>query len=196
MSFDGNFDPDRVISQPSGGGTLPQVDLGEENEITPYTDYGSSMRQYGESPFLPAGAAAGAATAASINRTTSPLSSPSQYSDTATTAAEGYPSQGFIRPGPGLYPPGGPNMYSMQQADWHNPRPLTSPAPSDSNASSSSRAMKEREAAAGRQGLGLATQQEVDGEGSGVIQHQDAGQVHSEEGEPRDIPPAYNSIRQ
>jgi hypothetical protein len=57
--------------------------------------------------------------------------------------------------------------------------------------------MKEREAAAGRQGLGLATQHEVDGEGSGVVQHQDAGQVHSEEeGEPRDIPPAYDSIRQ
>jgi hypothetical protein len=85
----------------------------------------------------------------------------------------------------------------MQQADWHNPYPLTSPAPSVSNASTSSRAMKEREAAAGRQGLGLATQHEVDGEGSGVVQHQDAGQVHSEEeGEPRDIPPAYDSIRQ
>jgi hypothetical protein len=57
--------------------------------------------------------------------------------------------------------------------------------------------MKEREAAAGRQGLGLATQQEVDGEGSGVVQHEDAGQAHSEEGgEPRDVPPAYESIRQ
>ncbi|KAG1837095.1 hypothetical protein DFJ58DRAFT_816666 [Suillus subalutaceus] len=134
----------------------------------PYTDHGSSMRQYGESPFLPAGAAAGAAAAASINRTTLPLSSPSQYSDTATTAANGYPSQGFIRPGPGRYPQGGPNMYSM----------------------------KEREAASGRQGLDLATQQEVDGEGSGVVQHQDAGRVHSEEGEPRDIPPAYDSIWQ
>lgn len=59
--------------------------------------------------------------------------------------------------------------------------------------------MKEREAAAGggRQGLALATQQEVDGEGSGVVQHQDAGQAHSEEGgeEPRDVPPAYESIR-
>ncbi|KAG2032391.1 hypothetical protein BDR03DRAFT_970237 [Suillus americanus] len=155
------------------------------------------MRQYGDSPFLPAGAAAGVAAAANINRTTSPLSSPSQYSDTATTAAEGYPSQGFIRPGPGQYLQGGPNLYPMQQADWHNPRPLTSPAPSVSNTSSSGRAMKEREAAAGYQGLGLATQQEADGEGSGpVVQHQDAGQVHSEEGEPRDIPPAYDSIRQ
>ncbi|KAG1767900.1 hypothetical protein EV702DRAFT_1146015 [Suillus placidus] len=197
--FDGNFDPDRVLSHPSGGGTLPQVDLGEENEITPYPDRGTSMRQYGESPFLAAGAGipAGAA-AAGIHRTTSPLSSPSQYSDTATSPAEGYPSQGFVRPGPSQYPQPGPNMYAMQQADWHNPRPLTSPAPSVSNASSSSRVMKEREAAAGRQGLGLATQQEVDGEGSGVVQHEDGGQAHSEEGggEPRDVPPAYESIRQ
>ncbi|KAG1728545.1 hypothetical protein EDB19DRAFT_155971 [Suillus lakei] len=198
--FDGNFDPDRVLSHPSGGGTLPQVDLGDENDITPYPDRGGSMRQYGDSPFLTAGAAgmgAGAA-GAGIQRTTSPLSSPSQYSDTVTSPGEGYPSQGFVRPGPGQYAQGGPNMYAMQQADWHNPRPLTSPAPSVSNTSSSSRAMKEREAAAGRQGLGLATQQEVDGEGSGVVQHQDAGQAPSEEegGEPRDIPPAYESIRQ
>ncbi|KAG1827923.1 hypothetical protein EV424DRAFT_1388823 [Suillus variegatus] len=194
--FDGNFDPDRVVSHPSGGGTLPQVDLGDETEITPYPDHAGSMRQYGESPFLAAGPAAAAVPA--INRTTSPLSSPSQYSDTVTSPSEGYPSQGFIRPGPGQYPQGAPNMYAMQQADWHNPLPLTSPAPSVSNTSSSSRAMKEREAAAGRQGLSLATQQEVDGEGSGVVQHQDAGRAHSEEeaGEPRDVPPAYESIRQ
>ncbi|KAG2143405.1 uncharacterized protein EDB93DRAFT_1155989 [Suillus bovinus] len=197
--FDGNFDPDRVVSHPSGGGTLPQVDLGDENEITPYPGR-ADMRQYGESPFLAAGPAAAAGPA--IHRATSPLSSPSQYSDTVTSPSEGYPSQGFIRPGPGQgqgqYPQGAPNMYAMQQADWHNPRPLTSPAPSVSNTSSSSRAMKEREAAAGRQGLGLATQQEVDGEGSGVVQHHDGGRAHSEEeaGEPRDIPPAYESIRQ
>ncbi|KAG1850026.1 hypothetical protein C8R48DRAFT_727945 [Suillus tomentosus] len=174
--FDGNFDPDRVVSHPSGGGTLPQVDLGDETEITPYPDHAGSMRQYGESPFLAAGGAAAAVPA--INRTTSPLSSPSQYSDTVTSPSEGYPSQGFIRPGPGQYPQGAPNIVS--------------------NTSSSSRAMKEREAAAGRQGLGLATQQEVDGEGSGVVQHQDAGRAHSEEeaGEPRDVPPAYESIRQ
>lgn len=200
--FDGNFDPDRVVSHPSGGGTLPRVDLGDESEITPYPDRASSMRQYGESPFLAAGAGAGAgaaaATAAGIHRTTSPLSSPSLYSDTVTSPTEGYPSQGFVRPGPGQYPQAAQNMYAMQQADWHNPRPLTSPAPSVSNTSSSSRAMKEREAAAGRQGLGLATQQEVDGEGSGVVQHEDGGQAHSEEegGEPRDVPPAYESIRQ
>ncbi|KAG1824067.1 hypothetical protein DFJ58DRAFT_830661 [Suillus subalutaceus] len=154
VESDGNFGPDRVISQPSGGGTLPQVDLGEENEITPYTDHGSSMRQYGESPFLPAGAAAGAAAAASINRTTLPLSSPSQYSDTATTAANGYPSQGFIRPG------------------------RAEKLLLDVKASTSLPSKKLTERV------------------SGVVQHQDAGRVHSEEGEPRDIPPAYDSIWQ
>lgn len=193
--FDGNFDPDHVISHPSGGGTLPQVDLGDEHETTPfpYPDHGGSMRQYGESPFLAAGAGAAAA-GADVRRTTSPLSSPSHYSDTPTSPGEGYPSQPFVRPGPGQYPQG-TSTYAMQQGDWYNPRPLTSPAPSVTNTSSSGRATKEREAA-GRQGLGLATQQEVDGEGSGVVQHQDAGRAQSEEeGEQRDIPPAYESIR-
>ncbi|KAG1809167.1 uncharacterized protein BJ212DRAFT_1484677 [Suillus subaureus] len=188
--FDGNLDPDHLVSHPSGGRAQPQIDLGEENEITPlpYPDHNRSMRQYGESPFQPAGAAA----SAGIHSTTSPLSSPSQYSDTATSPGEGYPSQGFVRPGPSMYP--------MQQAGWHTPRPLTSPAPRVSNASASSsgHGMKERGAAAtaGRQGLALPTQQEVDGEGSGAVQHQDAGQAPSEEGEPIDVPPAYESIRQ
>lgn len=204
--FDGNFDPDRVVSQPSGGGTLPQIDLGDDHEITPF-DQG--MRQYGDSPYLSAGAAGvGRATSAGGGRPTSPLSSPSQYSDTGTSyyptsvgspSAEGYPSQAFMRPGPQGQGPGVPNMYAMQQQDWHNPRPMTSPPPSVTNTSSSGRAMKEMEAQS-RQGLGLATQHEVDGEGqgSGVVQHQDAGRAPgSEEGEPpRDIPPAYDSIRQ
>ncbi|KAG1723755.1 hypothetical protein EDB19DRAFT_1915939 [Suillus lakei] len=50
--FDGNFDSDHIVSHPSGGGILPQVDPGEDNEITPYHDRGGSMRQYVESPFL------------------------------------------------------------------------------------------------------------------------------------------------
>ncbi|KAG1723749.1 hypothetical protein EDB19DRAFT_1915934 [Suillus lakei] len=95
---------------------------------------------------------------AQVSTATSPLSSPSQYSDTAPSPEEGYPSQGF-------------------QTDWHNPRPLTSPAPSC---------------------LGLATQQEVDVEGFGIVQHQDVGQSSSQEegGELKDVPPAYESIRQ
>jgi hypothetical protein len=60
---------------------------------------------------------------------------------------------------------------------------------------SSSRAMKKREAAAGRQGLGLATQQEVDGEASGVVQHEDGGQAHNEEkAENREMFPLHMSL--
>ena len=207
--FDGNFDPDRVVSQPSGGGTLPQIDLGDgDHEITPFPDPGS-MRQYGDSPYITAGAASLGHTASASGhpaRAVSPLSSPSHYSDTGTSyhpttvgppSTEGYPSQAFMRPGPQGQGQGVPNMYTMQQADWHNPRPMTSPPPSVSNTSSSGRAMKEMEAQASRQGLGLATQQEDEGEGSGVVQHQDAGRAPTDEGDPpRDIPPAYDSIRQ
>ncbi|KAG2110048.1 hypothetical protein BD769DRAFT_96579 [Suillus cothurnatus] len=189
-----NSNPERIVPR-------PQIDLGEETEITPYPDHGGSMRQYGESLRPPPGAAASTAAGAGIHHTTSPLSSPSQYSDTATSPGEGYPSQGFVRPGPGQYPQGEPNMYAMRQADWHTPQPLTSPAPSASyaSASSSSRGMKERDtaAAARRQGLSLPRQQEVVSEGSGVVQHHDAGQTPSEVGgELSDVPPAYESIRQ
>lgn len=191
------MDPDRIISHSSGGETRPQIDLGEETEITPYPDRGGIMHQYREPlTLLPVGATLSATAGPSTHPT---VSSPSQYSDTATSPGEGYPSQGFVRPELGQYPHGGPNMYAIQQTDWHTPRPLASPAQSLSNASSSSRGMKEREtaAAAGRQGLSLPTQQEVDGEGSGAVQHQDAGQAPSEEGrESRDVPPAYESLRE
>ncbi|KAG2356024.1 hypothetical protein BDR07DRAFT_1424488 [Suillus spraguei] len=92
--FSGNFDPYYIISHPSGDRTLPQVDLGEENEITPNPDHSSSMRQYGESVFRPSGAGG-----ASNYHTHSPLSPPSQYSANPTTAGTGYPSRGFM-PGP------------------------------------------------------------------------------------------------
>ncbi|KAG1728542.1 hypothetical protein EDB19DRAFT_1832700 [Suillus lakei] len=47
-------------------------------------------------------------------------------------------------------------------------------------------------------GISLATQQEVDVESSSIVQHQDAGQSFSQEegGELKDVPPAYESIRQ
>ncbi|KAG2117600.1 hypothetical protein DEU56DRAFT_159840 [Suillus clintonianus] len=190
-----NLDPSDVVSHPSGGGAPPQVDLGDEIEVTPYPDRDGSMPQYRESPFFAAGASATAA-GAGIHRTTPPLSSPSQHSDAATSPGEGYPSQGFVRSGLGQYLQGGPNTYALlQQTDLDNPRPLTRPAPSVSN-TSSGREMNDQEAAAGRQGLALTTQQEVDGEGSGV-EHHDAGQAQNDEGgeEPRDVPPAYESIR-
>jgi hypothetical protein len=198
---DGSFEPDRIVSDPSGG-TLPRIDLGEEN-FNPF-----DMRERGDSPSQGAGAAGmgagaaaagvgagAAATGAATRRTTSQPSPPLQHSVTDTSPDEG-PFQGFIRPGPGDQ--GGQSMYATQQADSAAPRPLTSPATSV-GASSSGRMMKEQQAAAaaGRQGPGLSTQQEVDSEGSGVVQHRDAGQAFGAEGgELRDVPPAYESITQ
>ncbi|KAF9219830.1 hypothetical protein BS17DRAFT_882629 [Gyrodon lividus] len=222
--FDGDFDPDRVIGHSTGGGgTLPQVDLSDE--VTPYLqqygDRGGSMRQYGESPYFPDAAAAGgaAAGAAMPGRATSPLTSPSRYSDatsyhhpTGASSAEGYPQGNqFVRPGGGPIPGAYQqpvNMYGAGPADWHTPNPLTSPAPSTvashTTTATSSRSAKEREAlarngqgAGTRTGLGLATQHEAP-EGSGeVVVHQDAGRAPSDEQPaPREIPPAYESIRQ
>ncbi|KIJ64189.1 hypothetical protein HYDPIDRAFT_167943 [Hydnomerulius pinastri MD-312] len=209
--FDGDFDPDRVIGHSTGGGTLPQVDLADE--VTPfpqtYSDHDGSMRQYGESPYLTA-AAAGAGIP---GRATSPLSSPSHYSDGTSYyqggagSAEGYPqNNSFMRPGGGP-PPGSHqqpmNMYGAAPADWHNPRPMTSPAPSTVpsvvTTATSARSAKEREAAgrsAQGMGLGLATQHEAP-EGSGdVVVHQDGGRAPSDEQPgPREIPPTYDSIR-
>ncbi|KAJ8588813.1 hypothetical protein M405DRAFT_819049 [Rhizopogon salebrosus TDB-379] len=50
--------------------------------------------------------------------------------------------------------------------------------------------------AADHRGPNLAMHQEVNGEGSGVVQHRDARHKPSEEGLLRDIPPAYDSIMQ
>ncbi|KAJ8585776.1 hypothetical protein M405DRAFT_824403 [Rhizopogon salebrosus TDB-379] len=50
--------------------------------------------------------------------------------------------------------------------------------------------------AADHRGPDLAMHQEFNGEGSGVVQHQDSGRIPSEEGLLRDIPPVYDSIIQ
>jgi hypothetical protein len=89
-----------------------------------------------------------------------------------------------VRPGPGQHPQVA-NTSPMPQVDRHNPRPL----------SSSGQAIKETEAADHR-GPDLAMHQEVSGEGSGVVQHQDAGRIPREEVLLRDVPPAYDSIMQ
>ena len=197
--FDGNFDPDRVIGHSDGGGaTLPQVDLADE--VTPfprpYTDQGSgSMRQYGKSPYIPV---------------------PSSLAASGHTSTEFYPSGAAgagasANDGQFMHPVAGPppsgaylppvNMYGTGPVDWHSPRPGVSPPPSTvSNNTSSTRTTKEREAMGrGGQGIGLAlaTQHEAP-EGSGdVVVHQDAGRAPAEEHTPpREIPPAYDSIRQ
>ncbi|KIK38892.1 hypothetical protein CY34DRAFT_14763 [Suillus luteus UH-Slu-Lm8-n1] len=192
---DGNYDQGRIEPQPSGGGT--HIDLGED-PVTPYVA-SNNMREYGGSSFRGASADAAemgvvAAAAGTDTRRTSSQPSPSLQHSVASASHSGDPSQRFVRPGPGEYSQGGPSIHATQQAD--TPRPLTSPA-SSVVASSSGRMMKEQEAAADRQGFGLSTQQEAEGEGSGVVQHRDAGQALGEErGEMRDVPPAYESISQ
>lgn len=175
------------MPQPSGGGT--HIDLGDDQDVTH-----PNMGEYGRSPFQVADADAaemgvGAAAAGADTRRTSSQPSPSLQHSVTSASHSGDPSQRFVRPGPGEHSQVGQSMYATQQAD--TPRPLTSPG-SSVVASSSGRMMKEQEVAAGRQSLGLSTQQEADGEGSGVVQHRDAGQALGEE--MRDIPPAYESI--
>jgi hypothetical protein len=223
--FDGDFDPDRVIGHSTGGGTLPQLDLADE--VSPFTQqYGNyagdgSMRQYGDSPYLPNAAVAGGAAAAGAGagaaipgRATSPLTSPSRYSDATSyhqhggpSSAEGHPQNNqFVRPGggppPGSYQPP-VNMYGAGPADWFTPQPMASPPPSTvASTTATSRSAKEREALARNgqgtgTGLALATQHEAP-EGSGeVVVHQDAGRAPSDEHHaPNEIPPAYDSIGQ
>lgn len=190
--FDGNFDPDRIVPHPSGDGTnRPQIDLGDENVITPFDD---NMREYGASSLQGAGAAGmgvGAAAAGADTRRTSSQPSPSLQPSATGASHSNEPVQGFVRPVPGE---GEQGMYATQQNSTTR-RPLTSPA--SSVGASSGRVMKQQEVAAGRQGPSLSTQQEADGEGSGVVQHRDAGQALEEEGgELRDVPPAYESISQ
>lgn len=230
--FDGDFDPDRVVSRSAGGGgTLPQLDLAEEaNNITPFNAYAADaeqgMRQYGQSPFASGPSATGVAGVQAQHQMPNsppPPSSPSHYSDGqsyyqgAGGSASGHsPQQSLsVRPPPGaaMLPPHQqqqPFMYGTAPADWHAPRPGSSPPPSTvPSASASSRSAKEREAAGGRSayGLGLATQHEAPegsgsvlgssgGSGAGVVVHQDAGRAPDAEAEaPQEIPPSYDSIQ-
>lgn len=196
--FDGDFDPDRVVGRADGAsGTLPRVDIADE--VTPfpqsYTDQGSSsMRQYGNSPYL--GMPSSLAGSGQIG----PEIYPSSAVGPGASSYDGQSRQ-FMQPGVGLPPPGayGPqtNMYSTGPGDWQASRP--SPPSTASYNTTSTRAAKEREAM-GRsgqgQGLGLATQREA-AEGSDVVVHQDAGRAPIEEhAPPKEIPPAYESIRQ
>jgi hypothetical protein len=191
--FDGNFDPDRVVGHSDGGGgTLPNVDLADE--VTPfpqsYADQGSSsMRQYGNSPYIPVPSSLAASGRASTEFY------PHGVAGAGASTIDAQPRQ--FMPPPGAYAPP-MTMYGTGPVDWHTPRPGVSPPPSTvSNNTSSTRATKEREAMGRGTGLTLATQQEA-AEGSGdVVVHQDAGRAPAEEqAPPREIPPAYESIRQ
>lgn len=231
--FDGDFDPDRVINRSgAGGGTLPQLDLSDEaNNITPFNAYAADgdegMRQYGQSPFAGGPSLMGVAgTQAQHQMSNSPVppSSASHYSDGqsyvqgAAGSGSGHspqqslsarPPQGAALPTGQYAQPQQPFMYGTAPADWHAPRPGSSPPPSTvPSASASSRSAKEREAAGGRDvyGLGLATQHEAPegsestpgpaaGSSAGVVVHQDAGRAPEEVDTPQEIPPAYDSIQ-
>lgn len=200
--FDGNFDPDRVVGHSTGGGTLPQIDLGDE--VTPY-EYspgagGGGMTEYGDSPYLAAGAAG-----ATSHRSTSPPSgyAPSEYYNqppsgnmTETSGSNYAPSSGAAH---GL--PAGAAAAVGWAAGGGDHRAIS---PDQSTSSySNPRSAKEREAMAARYGrqpgqLGLATQhEEAGGSDEGpVVVHRDGGRVREDPGvePPREIPPTYDSI--
>jgi hypothetical protein len=200
--FDGNFDPDRVVGHSTGGGTLPQIDLGAE--VTPF-EYGGpglrplsgdGMTQYGESPYVGM---------APSHRSMSP---PSQYP--ASSTEQPLFNQGQQQrsgPGTGSETSGshyGPSSYGgdgVAAAAGGAVGGIYGHSPNSSI--SQPQSAKEREAMTQRYGrsgvLGLATQQEEDGgQSSGpresVVVHSDGGRVNLEEEGPTEIPPAYDSI--
>lgn len=187
--FDGNFDPDRVIGHSSGGGTLPQIDLGEE--VTPY-HYSprageGGMTQYGDSPLL-------------AGRSVSP---PSGY---GSSEYYNQPPSGNMTETSGSHyaPSSNPSHGAPATFGWAagngDPRAVS---PTQSTSSHSNpRPTKEREAMAARYGrqpgqLGLATQLEEPGghDHAPVVVHRDGGRLREDTGEPpREIPPTYDSI--
>jgi hypothetical protein len=178
---------DQLVLHPSGGGTFLHAELmGRSDIITPFPrpERGGVMRQYSDNPYLSAGAI-GVGEAGRVGRAKSHVSSPLQSSGAgAESSSQQNIGSPLVHLGPAQHPQVA-NTSPMPQIDRHNPRPL----------SSSGHAIKETEAADHR-GPDLAMHQEVNGEGSGVVQHQDAGRIPSEEGLLRDIPPAYDSIMQ
>jgi len=218
--FDGNFDPDRVVGHSSGGGTLPQIDLGAE--VTPYA-YGPhnnvgqpAMAQYnhGDSPYT------------AMRPMSPPHSMPSQYtrppSDYNQTSYNQAPGPGPASDTSGSHYGSSVGAYGVPAGAALAPWPQGARSPSPTNTSSTTpsqpRSAKEREALAaryGRQGgLGLSTQHEEPGYdevapgagagtragagtsgGEGVVHvHQDGGRVRDEDEGPTEIPPTYDSI--
>jgi hypothetical protein len=148
----------------------------------PRPERGGVMRQYSDSSYLSAGAI-GVGEGGRVGRAKSHVSSLLQSSGAESSSQQNIGSP-LVHPGPAQHPQVA-NTSPMSQVDWHNLRPL----------SSSGNAIKDTETADHRW-PDLAMHQEVNDEGSGVVQHQDAGRIPSEEGLLRDIPPAYDSIMQ
>jgi hypothetical protein len=205
--FDGNFDPDRVVGHSSGGGTLPQIDLGAE--VTPYTypphhdvsQPAMAQHNYGDSPY------------SAMRPTSPPQAVPSQYprppSDYNQTFGPGSASDtSGSHYGPSLGPYGLPAGAGVANP-WSPGARSPSPTNTSSSTPSQPRSAKEREALAARYGrpggLGLSTQHEEPGHdevgagagssgGEGVVVHQDGGRVRDEDEGPTEIPPTYDSI--
>ena len=152
-----------------------------QSQYNPYAhDAGQDMRQYGQ-PLVSGGPGSiGTAGTQAYQQSTSPPppSSPSHYSDGQSYfhGSGGHSPQASFtaRPPPGTgtapFSQQPFNMHGAAPADWHTPRPGSSPPPSTvPSASVSSRSAKEREAMGGRgpYGLGLATQHEAP-EGSSI----------------------------
>jgi hypothetical protein len=133
--------------------------MGRSDTITPFPhpERRRVMRQYSDNPYLSAGAIG----AGRFGRAKSHVSSPLQSSGAESSSQQNIGSP-LVHPGPAQHPQVA-NTSPMPQVDRHNPRPL----------SSSGHAIKETEAGDHR-GPDPAMHQEVNGEGSGVIQHQDA----------------------
>lgn len=209
--FDGNFDPDRVLGHSSGGGTLPQVDLGDDEAAaaTPYAYQRSDgMSQYGGSSSYPiaAGAALGASARSAGSTSPSHYPSSEDQSNHMPTSPAHQPmssiSSGSNYAPYGNLPPGAGRAASPSPGQLLYDNPISS---------------KEREAQAARYGsrnqLGLVTQADEpqdprmslgrggSGQGSigsgNIVVHQDGGRVqvpHNDHEPPSEIPPTYDSI--
>lgn len=184
--FDGDFDPDRVISSPGRGATLPRMDL----DATPYSynphdgpdmhaqqqpDHDMAQRSDGATGSLPMGAAV----------------PPSQYSHSQYSDPQGNQTS----TSGSQYPPTshGHGPVTMPSGDYAG----VSPGPS-LNTIGTIPSAKEREAATDRRRLHLSNEDYSGNVGSGsVIQHQDGGRVRLDrtpEEPQREIPPSYDSI--
>lgn len=115
--FDGNFDPDRVVGHSGGGGgTLPQVDLGEGVVAEPYAYHpagtgvgaGGGMTQYGEAQYPIASGGAGTGVGGPRSAGTTSPSAPSHY---PTSSESDAPAAGMYYNNPNY--PNNPDVVGM-----------------------------------------------------------------------------------
>jgi len=185
--FDGNFDPDRVV----GGSPGRDVDL----DVAPYIYNPDESGVHGQGPGMPVAQQSGydmsqrtgapAAFVGGMAGITPSQYSHSQYSDPhgnhTSTSGSHYASTSPQQ-----------SISGMPSNDFRN----VSPGPSLATTGTIPSA-KEREMASDRRRLYLAND-EAEGSGAAVMQHQDGGRVPldrtPEEEQPHEIPPSYDMI--